>query len=318
MTQNKIKLFKVSNFSYTPFNNFNPGDLDYLKAYNIEIVNSSKEADIIISQNFKHIKKHFWKFIFGKKFLVWTLEPRFDTHFLSTKKYFFGLFKCHFMNIYTQDVFVSNLTFHAGMMSTRLEPISEDFQLNSKQIVALMSCYKGLNSEKLIYNNQNIDLIATRTEIALEGNKLGILDVYGKGWPSGVSKEDSREGDWPTRKKELLKPYHFNLCFENTASPNYMTEKIWGSIQDYCLPIYYGKNTNAYDLFPKDSFLDYSEFKNPTELFDYINMINTQEYIARMNKCIAVYNSINEKGPDFVKEERKKMLDKIVEKLHSI
>lgn len=318
MTQNKIKLFKVSNFSYTPFNNFNPGDLDYLKAYNIEIVNSSKEADIIISQNFKHIKKHFWKFILGKKFLVWTLEPRFDTHFLSTKKYFFGLFKCHFMNIYTQDVFVSNLTFHAGMMSTRLEPISEDFQLSSKQIVALMSCYKGLNSDKLIYNNQNIDLIATRTEIALEGNKLGRLDVYGKGWPEGVSKEDSREGDWPTRKKEILKPYNFNLCFENTASPNYMTEKIWGSIQDYCLPIYYGKNTNAYDLFPKDSFLDYSNFKNPIELFDYIDKMDSKEYISRMNKCIAVYNSINEKGSAFVKEERIKMLDKIVQKLNTI
>lgn len=313
-----IKLFKASNFSYTPFNDFNPGDLDYLNSKGIEIVTSSKQADVIISQNFKHLKKHFWKFLLGKKFLIWTVEPRFDTHFNKSEKILFGLTSCHFMNIYTQDVFVSNVTFHAAMMNSRLKILDDDFKLDSKKIIALMSCYEGLKAPKLIRDNQNIDLISLRAAIALEGNRFGILDVYGKGWPEGVSKEDSREGDWPTRKKELLKPYHFNLCFENTASPNYMTEKIWGSIQDYCLPIYYGKNTNAYDLFPENSFLDYSNFNSPTELFDYIEKMDNREYIERMNKCITVYNFIYEKGSEFVKEERIKMLDKIVEKLNFI
>ena len=315
---NKIKLYKASNFRYTPFDDFNPGDLDYLESKGIEIVTTSKKADVIISQNFKHLKKHLWKFILGKKFLVWTSEPRFDTHFIKKKKVFLGMTSCHFMNIYTQDVFVSNLTFIVEMINSKLKPIDESFELKSKKIVALMSYYQGLNAPKIIWNNQNLDLIALRTAIALEGNKLGIVDVYGKGWSDEVSKEDSREGDWPARKKELLAPYHFNLCFENTAVPNYMTEKIWGSIQEYCLPIYYGKNTNVYDLFPKDSFLDYAGFSNPIALFDYIEKMDNHEYIARMNKCIKVYNMIYEKGAEFAKAERTAMLDKIVEKLVEI
>jgi hypothetical protein len=34
-----------------------------------------------------------------------------------------------------------------------------------------------------------------------------------------------------------------------------------------------------------------------------------------MNKCIEVYNSINDKGDAFALEERKKMLDKIIDKI---
>ena len=121
-----------------------------------------------------------------------------------------------------------------------------------------MSYYKGLNTEPIYIEGSNRDLISLRTKIALEGNKIGLMDVFGKGWPVSISKEDSRDGDWVHRKSELMKAYNFNLCFENTASFNYMTEKIWDSIENYCLPIYYGKHTNVYGLFPKHSF---SKFK---------------------------------------------------------
>ena len=77
-------------------------------------------------------------------------------------------------------------------------------------------------------------------------NKMPYNERVYYGWPKGVSKEDSREGDWVERKKQLLDNYHFNLSFENTAAYNYMTEKIWDSIENYCLPIYYGKHTNVY------------------------------------------------------------------------
>ncbi len=97
-----------------------------------------------------------------------------------------------------------------------------------------------------------------------------------------------------------------------------MTEKIWDSIENYCLPIYYGKQTNAYSLFPKNSFIDYSNFESPSELFDFISKMNNEEFVQRMNKCITVYNGISSKGNDFVKKERQKMLDKIIEKVNYI
>jgi hypothetical protein len=164
----------------------------------------------------------------------------------------------------------------------------------------------------------NTDLIALRPQIALDGSKKGFLNVYGKGWPEGVSKENSRDGDWGARKKQLMGDYNFNLCFENTATYNYLTEKIWDSIENYCLLIYYEKNTNAYEIFPENSFIDYSNFNSSQELFDFITNISDEEYINRMTNCIKVYNYISSQGPRLAVAERKKMLDKIIEKVKFI
>jgi len=307
----RINLYKASSFKYTPFDDFVAGDLEYLNNQGIFIVNNINEADVIISQNLKYLKKHFWRAILGKKFMIWTLEPRFDTSFERKKKSLFGLVNVHFMNIYTRNVFVTNLSFHAGLINKTLKPLA-NYAFREKKTIALMSYYLGVKAPKLIRDGENIDLIALRSKIAIEGAKKDVLDVYGKGWPDNLSKEDSRDGDWVTRKKALMEPYEFNLCFENTATYNYMTEKIWDSIENYCLPIYYGKNTNAYEIFPERSFIDYSKFTSPEDLFDYIKKMTVEEYVDRMNKCIMVYNSISKKGISFVMEERKKALEEIV------
>ncbi len=107
------------------------------------------------------------------------------------------------MNVYSQDVFVSNLTFHSGLITKKLKLISKNFKFKNKIIIALMSYYKGINEPAVIHKNFNVDLIALRSKIALEGHKLGVVDVYGKGWPAGVSKENSREGDWVKKKKTI-------------------------------------------------------------------------------------------------------------------
>ncbi|WP_433833661.1 glycosyltransferase family 10 domain-containing protein [Flavobacterium anhuiense] len=313
-----IKIFKASSFAYTPFNNFVEGDLDFLLTNNIVIVDNVNDADIIISQNYKHLKKYFWRFLQKKKFLVWTHEPRFDTSFKKLKKKCFGLINIHFMNVYTRDVFVSNLSFIAEVIDKKIEPISViDFKKN-KKIVAVMSFYNGLKAPKLIKNGTNIDLISLRSQIAIAGSKCSIIDVYGKGWPDGISKKDSRAGNWTEEKKKILDSYQYNLCFENTIAYNYMTEKIWNSIESYCLPIYYGKGTNVYEIFPKNSFIDYSNFKEPKELFNFVQEMTESEYVIRLNKCIDTYNTISSNKKEIAKKERAKMLTKIVEKLEYI
>lgn len=170
----------------------------------------------------------------------------------------------------------------------------------------------------MLVNGINVDLIVLRSQICLVGSKTGIVDVYGKGWPQGISKEDSRDGDWRKSKYSLLKEYNFNLCFENTIAYNYITEKIWDSIKNHCLPVYYGKGTNIYDIFPRNSFIDYSEFESPEEFFDFINKLTDEEFIRRLNLCVKVYNSVQKKGYNFILEERSKMLNQIVLKLKNI
>ncbi len=106
----KINIYKVKSFAYTPFEN--QRDIEYFNNNGIFITNNIKEADVLVSQNFKHFKQYFWKFFKSKKFLIWTFEPRFDTSFTPVKKIFFGAGSCHFMNVYTGDVFSSKLVFH--------------------------------------------------------------------------------------------------------------------------------------------------------------------------------------------------------------
>ena len=310
-----IRIYKVKSFIYTPF--CDEKDLAYLKEQNIHVTEDIKQADLLISQNFKHLRKYFWSHYYKKKYLVWTLEPRFDTHYHSEQKLLFGLMKCHFMNIYTEDVFTTGLTFHSQHINHKLQLLDNGFQLKNRKTAALMSYFNGIGAPPLFRDGINIDLIKLRTSIALEGLRIGIVDIYGKGWPEKIAIEDSRMGEWKMRKEEILKNYSFNLCFENTVAKNYITEKIWDSIQNYCLPIYYGKN-GIYKIFPTKSFIDYTEFSSPSALFNFVQNMSEKEYIVRMNKCIEVYNRISALGANFVWEERRKSLDMIAENIQRI
>ncbi|MEQ3657263.1 MAG: glycosyltransferase family 10 [Dokdonia sp.] len=313
-----IKVCTVGAMRYTPFGGFHEMDLPYLEAKGIVMTERVKEADVLVSQNRKHLKRHFLKRRNKKKYLIWTLEPRFDTYPNAIRKELFGLVRCHIMNIYTGDVFVSPLSFHAGLITKNLTPLSSDFSLSNRVLVGLMSYYKGLNTEAVMFQGKDVDLIKKRTAIGLYGHKEGKMDIYGKGWPAGVSKEDSRDGDWVGRKGNILDGYHFNLAFENTAAPRYTTEKIWDSIAAYCLPVYYGAGTDIYTLFPKDSFIDYSKLSGPEALFDQIATMSNAEFIGRINACIAVYNNISSLGQAYAQQQRALALDAIANRLHQM
>lgn len=302
---------------WTPFGVFNLKDIPFLKDHGVIIVEDIKDADVIVSQNLKNLEKYFLKYNFSKKFLLWTNEPRFDTTHGDIKEYLFGLAKVHIMNVYNGKVFSDTNPSSQSFFSKSLQLLTASFKLKNKHVVALMSFYKGLKTEAVIIDRKDVDLIKKRTAIALYGNNIDAIDIYGKGWPDNMSLEDSREGDWVKRKKDLLAPYNFNLSFENTTAKNYITEKIWDSIENYCLPIYYGDN-GIYELFPEDSFIDYSKLNNPQELFDFIHTMTTVEYVERMNKCISVYQKFHDKDESFFAAQRNVSLLEIVDNLRKI
>ena len=315
MISKTVKVYLVGSFSFSPFGGFNSIDIPFLKNNAIEITKDIQQAHILVSQNRKHLKVYFYKYLNRKKYLIWTNEPRFNTYLKSIKKEVFGMVKCHIMNLYTEDVFVSPLSFHGHLFTDKLQLLDDIVEFKNRKIVGLMSHFKGLDMPAVWKNDEDIDLIKVRTHIALEGHKQDAIDIYGRGWADGVSQEDSRFSKWVERKAEILAQYHFNLCFENTATHYYTTEKIWDSIKHYCLPVYYGKYTGIYELFPKNSFIDYSLFQSPVELFNYIKNMDEREYRQRMNRCIETYNAICDKGDAFLKEQRTLMLQAIVNKI---
>jgi hypothetical protein len=70
-------------------------------------------------------------------------------------------------------------------------------------------------------------------------------------------------------KHEFLRPYKFNIAFENRSLPDYTTEKIVEAMWARCLPIYWGNPRIAAEFNPK-SFLNYSDFPDDDALIDKI------------------------------------------------
>ena len=55
------------------------------------------------------------------------------------------------------------------------------------------------------------------------------------------------------------------------------------------MPIYYG-NDWIYETFERGSFVDYNDFASPESLAKFIKEMTDEEWLARMKKCIDVYN----------------------------
>lgn len=140
-----------------------------------------------------------------------------------------------------------------------------------------------------------IDLNTKRQEIAQATIDKGIGVVVGKGWGKQAKYEgsgfDAGNTNWWDTKLELLKSYRFNIALENTLWKYYVTEKIWHAIKAGCLPIYWGKGSSIYDTFPKNSFIDASEFETSEALVDYIADLSYDSWFKRMEKCIETYNA---------------------------
>ncbi|MBW4520390.1 MAG: hypothetical protein KME16_11895 [Scytolyngbya sp. HA4215-MV1] len=302
-----IKVFVGKALEYTPFTI--RWQIEELERQGIEITNAS-EADLIISGTFKRVLPFVFRYGNRKKYLIWTAEPRYDTHFTSQPKYLF-LPQIHIMNVYT-GTYTNN---YIWVPDKPLESLQEFSKFEHKKIVALMT-YKGADRWQFEHQGVNLDLARLRTEIALAGHQRGLVDIYGRNWPNDIAISESRDKDWRLSKPAILHQYHFNLAFENTLWPYYCTEKIWDAIQEGCLPIYYGKGSTIYDNFPSHSFLDYCDFQNAEALFDYIQNMTPDEYLERMNRCIDAFNQAVEKRQEI--RPQHELIDRTVQKIQAI
>lgn len=72
-----------------------------------------------------------------------------------------------------------------------------------------------------------------------------------------------------TAKMEFLRPYKFNLAFENASVPGYTTEKIVEAMRARAMPIYWG-NPGVAREFNSKSFLNYFDFPSEEALIEKI------------------------------------------------
>lgn len=142
-------------------------------------------------------------------------------------------------------------------------------------------------ASNLKFNDFEQELYSTRKELArfFESKPKEIFDLYGRGW-EGFRRAKGRIPD----KHRVLKEYQFNICFENTKQPGYITEKIFDCFMTGTIPIYYGA-TNIEKYIPKGCYIDYRQFKSPDEMLNFIQHFKEEEYEAYVKNMKAYLSS---------------------------
>jgi hypothetical protein len=102
-------------------------------------------------------------------------------------------------------------------------------------------------------------------------------------------------------KVEFLRPYKFNIAFENAVVTGYTTEKIVEPMQARCLPVYRG-SPRVNEEFNTASFLNYHDFAGDEALIEEIIALDRDEakYLERLKQP----NFINNQPNEFYDEER--------------
>jgi alpha(1,3/1,4) fucosyltransferase len=96
-------------------------------------------------------------------------------------------------------------------------------------------------------------------------------------------------------KQDFLRPYKFNICFENKSIPGYTTEKIYEAMLARCIPIYWGSPRVNEEFNPK-CFLNYFDFPNEEALVKRIIEIdnNPELHLEYLRQPIFHDNRPNE------------------------
>ncbi|MBI5890613.1 MAG: hypothetical protein HZB47_08040 [Nitrosomonadales bacterium] len=143
-----------------------------------------------------------------------------------------------------------------------------------------------------------------------ERNAPGYFELYGMGWQKPAPAYDL----WGKLKRSIAslrvklhgyKPFpsyrgevrdkasvmrrsKFAYCYENTLGPdNYITEKIFDSFLNGCVPVYWGAE-NVLDHIPAECFIDRRDFRDTAAVHLHLLEI-TQERYGRYQADIAAF-----------------------------
>ena len=288
-----IKVCKSTEAKHACLTDMFPSEV--LAQYGVSVAATPEEADVIIASWMHELSPMVQKFGKTKRYLLWNSEPiwmamegshTYPPIVYLTPDNLGQAVPVHVMTVSTRDVFTDNYFFFRCQAEEVEKTLAEKpvFDGKNRKVVAVVT-YRNSPQFAYHFNDNFYSINNERCRVALDGYITGMVDIYGTGWPGGIAKGESR-ADALESKPALLKPYHFNLCSENTIVPNYVTEKIWESVANGCLPIYHaGKGHSVYADFPENSFIDVCDFKDTASLWEYVRKITPAEFYRRFQLC---------------------------------
>lgn len=286
----------------------------------LSVVNDIAQADIVISSDIKLLSicngaKP------SAKFLHWVNEPRWSSN--TTGFSMVNGRTVYVMNAFTGDVFIDKFHYLWVARYKKVEHFtSADYQrrlCSQPEKIVCMASQHG-NGKGFYVDGINIDLYELRRSLALHGHSIGCVSIFGQGWPEGIAGDESRFGqswgDWEERKLQLTGGYLFNICFENTNSKNYVTEKWWHSIMARNIPIYYSGQSGIDELFDKSCFIDCTG-REIDDIYHEIFSLNESQYLQRLNELIDTFNRISS-DTTVLLESRRKISEAFVVRVRQI
>lgn len=90
----------------------------------------------------------------------------------------------------------------------------------------------------------------------------------------------------PLEKLAVIRSYRFVVCYENTRTPGYISEKLFDCLFAGCVPVYLGE-PNIRKFVPAECFIDRQAFGSDAELAAFLTRMPYEEYaryIAAMRR----------------------------------
>lgn len=92
-------------------------------------------------------------------------------------------------------------------------------------------------------------------------------------------------------KGEVLRHSKFSYCYENSRGlSNYITEKIFDSLVNGCVPVYWGAD-NVLDYIPADCFIDRRAFKDTAAVHEFLLSISPEDYAQYQSNIVRFLKS---------------------------
>ena len=117
----------------------------------------------------------------------------------------------------------------------------------------------------------NCNTPSKREIYATKLQKFINIDIYGK----CGTKACPEPGCW----EHINKKYKFYLAFENSICVDYITEKLYRTLEDgKMIPIVLGGADYA-DRLPKKSYINVADFESPEELAEYLKLLDANDVL---------------------------------------
>ncbi|HPE85246.1 MAG TPA: glycosyltransferase family 10, partial [Chlamydiales bacterium] len=174
---------------------------------------------------------------------------------------------------------------NVGMIET-VTPFKE------RRFVCLMNAKKKSKAAKIKWKNYYAERL--RVIRFYERCKPGELHLYGRGW----KRRPSAKGGVPN-KIETIKNYKFCICYENTNTPGFVTEKIFDCFQAGVVPVYLGAE-NVIETIPENCFIDRRKFEDDEAVYQFMKAMDEktyEEYLKNIREYLA-----SEKGYLYTEE----------------